>query len=104
MKTRKPSPRGSFDTTIVPGTVIHGTHKEEDLFFAFLKELQRVSDDQDPILTRPGELVPNENYLAMEIVVDLMDKLDEYSPKGMRFGAHEGDGSDFGWWPQETDE
>jgi len=34
-----------------------------------------------------------------ELVNELTDALNEYAPPFVRFGAHEGDGAAFGWWP-----
>jgi len=36
--------------------------------------------------------------MASEIIGDMMDALNELAPDGYYFGAHEGDGSDFGFW------
>jgi len=48
------------------------------------------------------------NVEGVEMIHDtlsvLMDSLDSFAPPGMQFGAHPGDGSDFGWWPVEEDE
>lgn len=35
---------------------------------------------------------------ADEILTGLFNKLDSIAPDGYRFGAHEGDGADFGFW------
>ena len=41
---------------------------------------------------------------ASYMVDELIDALNEYAPPHMRFGAHEGDGADFGWWPTDFDD
>lgn len=35
---------------------------------------------------------------AQELIQDLFDTLNQISPEGYYFGAHPGDGSDFGYW------
>lgn len=38
---------------------------------------------------------------ASEIISDMMDALNDVAPEGTYFGAHPGDGSDFGFWNLE---
>ena len=93
------------DTNITIGTVIHGTHNETDLLTAFATELSRVShcDPATEAMRREAYREaqnPGEN--ASEIITELMDALQEYAPAHVYFGSIEGDGSDFGWWPQDA--
>lgn len=96
------------------GTISHGTHRPEDLIPAFtsaLEELapevaegfrrgnaldyQRIADGAELIVTdRDIVFVPM-------LVSDLFDALEDNAPEGTYFGAHPGDGSDFGFWPVE---
>ena len=38
---------------------------------------------------------------ADAVLAELTDKLESAAPEGTYFGAHWGDGSDFGFWPEE---
>ncbi|HYW24877.1 MAG TPA: hypothetical protein VE953_11985 [Terriglobales bacterium] len=38
------------------------------------------------------------------LLEDLYDALNDLAPEGCYFGAHEGDGSDFGFWPIDADD
>ena len=40
--------------------------------------------------------------MASEIIADMMDALNDVAPVGFYFGAHPGDGSDFGFWHIES--
>ena len=77
------------------GTVIHGTLRTQDLIPAFLAELGKKDD------TLPADEYDSWWYSeeAQEMVNYLIDELDEKSPPYTYFGAHEADGSDFGYWP-----
>lgn len=39
----------------------------------------------------------------LDYLLDLLDLLGEAAPEGYRFGAHEGDGALFGFWPVEEE-
>lgn len=82
------------------GTLIHGTLNETDLLTAFATELSRVSDVGYEDLRREAYREagnPTEN--VSEVISDLIDALNEYAPAHTYFGTLEGDGSDFGFWP-----
>jgi len=97
------------------GTVIHGTLRNEDLIPAFFEELERRDPDARDTLLNDWEHMfdPNENGYVLRTDLDntedqdyflweaLWGALDRIAPKGYYFGAHPGDGSDFGFWPVE---
>jgi hypothetical protein len=104
-----------MDQSITIGTLIHGTLRDEDLLPAFADELDRVSNGAyaelrdtagrwlvwlqeypDSVEDDAGDTVAE---CVPEVINELIDALQEYAPSHMTFGAHEGDGSDFGWWP-----
>jgi len=86
------------------GTVISGTLRTEDLLEAFSSELGYLnagyieagahSQAYDAALE-----VDPESEEASELVIELMDALNEYAPPFCYFGSLEGDGADFGFWP-----
>jgi len=103
-------------TKVQIGTIIHATHRPQDLVPAFIAELRRLGVSfetvEDVIDHELREYLKDENradddpwwdsedcaYLLNET---LFDALNGYAPVGCYFGAHPGDGSDFGFWPCE---
>jgi hypothetical protein len=85
------------------GTVSHATLRNEDLLEAFAGELEscleRVGKNEaHSKLVEEASSVDPDDEGACDVVQDLMDALEEYAPPFCYFGAHPGDGSDFGWW------
>jgi hypothetical protein len=100
------------------GSVSHGTLRSEDLIDSFIYELrqQKPLSRQHRKLLREIEKRINgsarmerlgfEPYFesddASEDVNELIDALECYAPTGFYFGAHPGDGSDFGFWLSDS--
>lgn len=83
---------------IIPGTVIHGTMRNDDLIPAFRRELERID------ALAEASIVPAddpESDDGQEELTELFAALDRYAPEGHYFGAHSGDGSDYGFWTFE---
>jgi putative lipase involved disintegration of autophagic bodies len=99
-----------MNTTHTPftlGSVSTGTLRAEDLLPAFANKLQELGGE--------GMTLLNEAYHFLENVLDFQDPYDvEYPgilahdlveelsgrcPPFVFFGAHPGDGADFGFWP-----
>lgn len=89
------------------GTISHGTLRHEDLIPAFARELRRLCGTNPRALelveqVEKVDLSEGDAEVGDDLEVDLADALDEIaSQHGLRFGSHEGDGSDFGFWPTE---
>jgi hypothetical protein len=87
------------------GTISHGTLRIEDLLETFAAELtylakqQETPDAEHLKLASEAESVDADSEEAAYIVTELEDALNEYAPPYCYFGAHEGDGADFGFWP-----
>lgn len=104
--------------TATLGTVSHGTLKTDDLLSSFISELEWQMQRNGDYFSDPanhaergrlanligeaqdafdddGELAEDADYILEEIT----DALSEFAPPYCYFGAHEGDGSDFGYWP-----
>lgn len=105
------------------GTVIQGTLRSQDLILALLNELDDVKEEIslspndfdletrsasevvgaiDDRLAEIERRMSREDYDDSEEaewdLQNLFDTLNSWAPEGMRFGAHEGDGADIGWW------
>lgn len=90
------------------GSISHGTLRTADLLEAFANELEWLTTSANELveearavltLDRAGwsELVDSEE--ASDLVSSMIDELNEHAPAYCYFGANEGDGSDFGFWP-----
>jgi len=97
------------------GSVIEGTMRPETLIPAFAGELKEAignrREEENRLLVQKAESIisyedenADETFAEVkeemsELVNELTDALNEYAPPFVRFGAHEGDGAAFGWWP-----
>ena len=114
------------------GSVSHGTMLNEDLIPCFIDELtERMESstfeagaDSPERVKRMGELEASIGEIERRMIGDddeliplyfeseeagwdlewLFDVLDEFAPDGCYFGAHPGDGCDYGFWACESDE
>lgn len=106
------------DNTIEIGTISHGTLRSEDLLPCFLFALE--AHNPKAAARFNAELIElgfghsmcgacgmgnREDWpegfdddAAAVIIHDMANALNEVCPEGMYFGAHPGDGSDFGFW------
>jgi hypothetical protein len=89
------------------GSISHGTLRTQDLLPAFIDELQRLGGTLEYVMYMdiPANQILNEDDPfwqsedAMWDMEALTDALQECCPPFVYFGAHPGDGSDFGFWP-----
>ena len=86
------------------GSISTDTLRNEDLYDAFIYEYQRLDLDaannfeNDYALDTDEEgFYESEN--CADAIMELSDRLEEYAPPYCYFGAHDGDGADFGFWP-----
>lgn len=85
-------------------TVIHATHRNEDLiptFMAVIKDTPEydkfIEEIPDPVLNGyESDWFDTDD--ATWMLAELFDVLDKYAPEGYYFGSHPGDGSDFAYW------
>lgn len=93
-------------------SVSHATMRTEDLIPAFIAAIRTIDTSIEPQLS--GKLTDIESDMKVDgyfesddSVYDLdwlFDKLNDMAPDGFYFGAHPGDGSDFGFWQCEDGE
>lgn len=121
----------TLQTTIKPatlGSISHGTLRTEDLLSAFISELEwqvsrngeyfsrpenfgerdnlasLIGEAQDCFAEDGNEIDADKEYEASELANEtLPDALNSFAGPYCYFGAHEGDGSDFGYWPSMSE-
>lgn len=98
--------------------VSEGTLRNEDLIPAFIRALEERLDEAEAQgystahmrryireIEERIETIPDyyETADASWDLAGLYDALADYAPEGMYFGAHEGDGALYGFWPVEEE-
>jgi hypothetical protein len=91
------------------GTISHATMRSEDLIPSFMGEIERLDPKRAKEIEEKEEnkdvfewlenIENEEPEHASEFVHELFDVLNEYAPEYCYFGAHQGDDSDYGFWP-----
>jgi hypothetical protein len=97
------------------GTISRGTLRPQDLIPALLNALRTAGPDAyAQTVMGPFGAVPSYVFdegddsewwvseAASDLIAQLEDALNEAAPEGYYFGAHPGDGSDFGFWEVES--
>lgn len=95
-------------------SIIHGTMRPQDLIPAFIDALREFNPDgYAQIMSSCFGPIPSwvedegdscewwNGDDAAALLESLFDALDECAPEGCYFGAHPGDGSDYGFWEIE---
>lgn len=85
----------SQKSTLPIGTISRGTMNPEDLIRRFLDALNKLDSVEAGKVQKDGANFDDE----WEYADYLIGKLGEYCPPYTYFGAHEGDTSDYGCWP-----
>jgi hypothetical protein len=109
------------------GSVSEGTLKQDELLMKFLHTLQwhmmqnkealalpesddtrnwllQIERDAQACFDEDGNLIPEKEDDACELITALSDALETFAPPYSYFGAHVGDGADFGFWPIDPEE
>ncbi|WP_200249308.1 hypothetical protein [Lamprobacter modestohalophilus] len=93
------------------GTISHGTLRPQDLIPTFLDLARDLAPEQHaqlcaaPFGPIPAHAQEDDSADwwtgddAQALIEDLTDVLMSHAPAYCTFGPHEGDGSDFGFWP-----
>ena len=98
-----------------PGSISHGTLKNEDLIPKYMsiifrndprkaREIWQTTPELLQALCDEKVGVSNnwwDSEEACDIAAELMNACDEYAPEGHYFGSYPGDGSDIGYWENE---
>lgn len=92
-------------------TLISGTHRMCDLIPVMLAairdtvEYAQLHDRLPSVVTDPVASEWDDRWNDADVIYlyeDLTDILERYAPEGYYFGTHPGDGSDFGYWRDDS--
>ena len=80
------------------GSISTGTLNPEDLLPTFARELERHAPDH-ALVTAANAIQVYDDGGASELINEIQAELQNYCPPFVTFGTLEGDGADFGFWP-----
>lgn len=82
------------------GSVSSGTMRPEDLIPCFASLLRNldIADAHHELIMDANAIEDYGSDDAAEILSELFAVLNDYAPEDCYFGAHEGDGADYGFW------
>lgn len=80
------------------GSVSSGTFKSDELIPAFIDMLAYFDDERASLRDKEYTDSISSDSRDDNMVDDLINELSEYAPDYCYFGAHPGDGADFGFW------
>ena len=89
-------------------SVSRGTMRRQDLIPVFLTVLRDTPEYVQVMNVVPAHALEDEGAVwwssddAIMFFESLFETLDMYAPQGYYFGAHPGDGSDYGYWKLEN--
>jgi len=89
-------------TPFTLGSVSTGTLRTEDLLPAFVSALESLAGFTHRYLGDAYDLIENGTEDESELsgmIADIERELNNLCPPFVFFGAHPGDGADFGFWP-----
>jgi hypothetical protein len=99
--------------TLSFGSVSWGTLRPQDLLTAFVDECNArgiaVSEEASTFrrfTSQMWEILSDDMAEMVDMIIneELIDALSEGLPDGVYFGANEGDGADFGYWADTTED
>lgn len=94
--------KGEPDTSVSSGTM-----RERDLIPAFIEALRTLGcqdidvDDIENRVDAGGDKYFDSEEASLDLNETLFELLNEHAPEGCYFGAHPGDGCDYGFWTEE---
>ena len=80
------------------GSISTGTLNPEDLLPTFARELERHAPGH-ALVTAAYAIQVYDDGGASELINEIQEELQNYCPPFVTFGTLEGDGADFGFWP-----
>ena len=80
------------------GSISTGTLNPEDLLPTFARELERHAPDH-ALVTAANAVQVYDDGGASDLINEIQAELQSYCPPFVTFGTLEGDGADFGFWP-----